>query len=356
MRALRALMTPTMVSYGKNAADVVLARAFEDQAAGFYVDVGASHPDHESVTKRFYDRGWCGINVAPLPADYALLCEARPRDMNLRLALSDWVGRGRMYQADEKDGERKLRGDVAPCFHESSAAVGELDVELATLADVCARHAPGPIDFLRIDVDGHEAQVIGGGDWARCRPRVVLVAVTAPGSTVSSHAAWEPVLLAAGYQLALFDGVNRFYVRAEDAALMPRLAVPANAHDTWEPRQYVSKITEMERYVAALQAELAERGRYAVDVQEHFERCLAWVNVLEGKVRSCEEHLSKIVEMERYVTALEAQLAERGRYAADVQEHFERCQAWVNVLESKVRCFEEHLGLLPGTLPPPRPG
>ena len=387
-----------MLSYAQNAEDVVLARAFGDRPGGFYVDVGASHPELGSVTKHFYDRGWHGVNVEPDPASYALLCEARPRDVNLRLALSDRAGRARLYQpSGAPGGGSTLRADLAARLRHADAALVEVDVELLTLADVCARHAGGAIDFLKIDVEGSEEEVIRGGDWARYRPRVVLVEATEPGSAVPSHAAWEPLLLAVRYQLALFDGLNRFYVRAEDAALMPRLAVPANVHDAWEPHRYVTKIMAMERHAAELEARLAEQERYAADVREHFERCQAWAKVLEDKVRRLEgeekghvtELEAQLAQRERYavdvrehfercqawvkvledkvrrlegvgkegqVAELEAQLAERGRYAADVQRHFDRCQAWVKVLEDKVRRFEDHLGLLPGTLPPPRPG
>ena len=47
-----------MISYAQNHEDVLLRRAFPDQDAGFYLDVGAAHPVIDSVTKHFYDRGW----------------------------------------------------------------------------------------------------------------------------------------------------------------------------------------------------------------------------------------------------------------------------------------------------------
>ncbi len=64
-----------MVSYAQNGEDVVLARVFGDRRAGFYVDVGAGHPVVDSVTKHFYDLGWRGINVEPLPRSWR--CSAR---------------------------------------------------------------------------------------------------------------------------------------------------------------------------------------------------------------------------------------------------------------------------------------
>ena len=96
-------------------------------------------------------------------------------------------------------------------------------------ASRCARWrrcAPRPastrIDFLKIDVEGAEADVIAGMDFARWRPRVVVVEAIAPGSMAEAWDAWEPALLAAGYRFAFFDRLNRFYVADEAAALAER--------------------------------------------------------------------------------------------------------------------------------------
>jgi hypothetical protein len=61
----------------------MIARLFDDTHRGFYVDVGAAHRDLLSVTRHFYDRGWSGVNVEPTFCFYPLLCDARPRDINL---------------------------------------------------------------------------------------------------------------------------------------------------------------------------------------------------------------------------------------------------------------------------------
>ena len=52
-----------MTFHAQNFEDVLLARCFEAQATGFYVDVGAEDPDIGSVTRHFYERGWRGLNV-----------------------------------------------------------------------------------------------------------------------------------------------------------------------------------------------------------------------------------------------------------------------------------------------------
>ena len=84
-------------------------------------------------------------------------------------------------------------------------------------------------------VEGSERDVIAGGNWARHRPLVVLVEATRPLTTTPAWEAWEPLLVEAGYRFVLFDGLNRFYVREEDADLERHFRSPANVLDDFVP-------------------------------------------------------------------------------------------------------------------------
>ena len=77
------------------------------------------------------------------------------------------------------------------------------------------------IDFLKIDVEGAEADVIAGLDFARHRPRVILVEAVNPNASADEWKAWDKTLSANGYIFAFFDNLNRFYVAAECQALAP---------------------------------------------------------------------------------------------------------------------------------------
>jgi hypothetical protein len=79
----------------------------------------------------------------------------------------------------------------------------EYDVPVTTLAAVCRAHAPATIDFLKIDVEGAEGEVIAGADWQAFRPRVIVVEATRPLDGTPTHAGWEPVLLEDGLHLCL---------------------------------------------------------------------------------------------------------------------------------------------------------
>jgi hypothetical protein len=102
------------------------------------------------------------------------------------------------------------------------AAVSTIRKPVRTLSELCAEAGLTTIDFLKIDVEGAEAEVIAGLDFTRWRPRMVVVEAIAPGSMAEAWDAWEPALLAAGYSFAFFDRLNRFYVANEEPALAKR--------------------------------------------------------------------------------------------------------------------------------------
>lgn len=215
------------ISYAQNFEDILLARAFTGEK-GFYIDVGASHPTFHSVTKLFYDRGWNGINIEPNPDMYALLAAERPRDVNVNVGIADHPGLLTFYEfTDDRNELSTFHPEAAAYFRSQGNVLAERPVAVTTLADVCERYVTGEIDFLKIDVECLELQVIQGGDWKRWRPRVVLLEAGIPELV----AKWEPEMLTAGYDLASFDGLNKYYTRHEDRDLIAALAAPVSVVD-----------------------------------------------------------------------------------------------------------------------------
>lgn len=233
-----------MVSFASNFEDVLLGRAFAGRASGFYIDVGAFEPVDHSVTHHFYAQGWNGINIEPNPAPFAKLQSGRGRDINLNLGLSNRVGELTVYEAPDAcwSVDRSL---LQGWFGAGRDQIVARTVPVTTLSEVCRDHVPTgvTIDFLKIDVEGHEREVVEGGDWIAWRPRVVLIEANRPET-------WEPLLLKARYHFAIFDGVNRFYVRDEDRHLLPILGVPANNSDAFLIYGYLKRINELESRVA----------------------------------------------------------------------------------------------------------
>src|SRR5215213_127086 len=190
------------LSYAQNLEDYHLAQVFAGQERGFYIDVGAGHPVADNVSFHFYLQGWRGIVVEPQER----LCRLYDRLHGFSTTV-----------------ERHARGAAkfGASFRTSRKYV-------LTLASLCDAHRVEEIDFLKVDVEGAERDVLAGADWRRFRPKVVLVEAVAPGDMAPSHEEWEPILLSNGYGFAFFDGLNRFYVADEAAALKARFpAEPA---------------------------------------------------------------------------------------------------------------------------------
>ncbi len=223
----------TFVSYAQNFEDVLLWRALRGIERGFYIDAGAAHPDIDSVTRAFYDRGWSGINVEPTDDYYLLLSAARQRDINVQIVLGDRQGTAELLVVDGT-GLSTLDADAVSGLAQAGMAVRPRLCAMETLAELCRRHAPRDIHFLKIDVEGAEHAVLAGADFVGYRPWIVVVEATAPMSTRETHTGWEPILLQADYRFVWFDGLNRFYVAAEHAAaLAPHFLTPPNVFDNF---------------------------------------------------------------------------------------------------------------------------
>ena len=247
----------------------MLWRALRHVAAGFYIDVGAWDPREDSVTLAFYERGWRGINIEPNAAKHRLLQEQRPGDLNLLAAVSDTAGEAQFFDV-AGTGLSTLDPGIAHHHRATGWAVEEQTVPVTTLREVCAAHAPGAIHFLKVDVEGLEGAVLAGADFVHHRPWVVVVEATAPNSQVPTHEGWEPGLLAAGYALAYQDGLNRYYLADERAALAPAFAHPPNVFDDYVSvpglgravavHQGAQPLGPLQAWDRAVQAEAAARG------------------------------------------------------------------------------------------------
>jgi FkbM family methyltransferase len=226
---------PLIISFAQNAEDVRLWRVLAQRVSGFYVDVGAGDPEIDSVTKLFYDAGWSGINVEPGPAHGALV-GARPRDVNLKLAIGEEPGRRELW-VTSPDSALSSFVEPDPASLPPGVSAERTIVDVDRLDAVIARHASDrPIDFLKIDAEGAEREAVASLDLRRVRPTIVLIEAITPLAGRPAHDEWEPLLLDADYAFAAFDGINRFYVRGEDDHLIPALAYPISALDRYETR------------------------------------------------------------------------------------------------------------------------
>jgi len=248
----------SFTSYSLNYEDVILHRLFPQRRYGFYVDVGAGHPRFENDLYALYERGWTGINVEPNEGFFALYEQLRPRDLNLCMLLSDAVGPSLTYYEIEGSGlstcdEAQAKDHAANGHHLSARSV-----PVGTLAGILGDAGARQIDILKVDVEGFEEKVLGGNDWERFRPLVVLVEVTYPESPERRPTNIRGFLEQRGYRHVLFDGLNDFYV--EHSFPAPEgLTLPPNVFDGFVPRE----ITDLREQVQSLRTHFTSAEAHA---------------------------------------------------------------------------------------------
>lgn len=251
----------TFVSYGQNREDVVLWRALREVAGGRYVEVGANHPRHFSISRGFYDRGWSGVTVEPVPLFAALHRQERPRDTQVEAAITSADLAEITLHVIGDTGLSTLVDSVSAQHAASGWGTEDVTVAARRLDDVLDETVPDgePVHFLVVDVEGAERQVLESVDLARWRPWVLVVEATAPLGARPTHGEWEDLVLSSGYRFCLFDGLSRFYVADEHAdRLAAALSYPACPHDDYTTAEALDAEAERARLDDAREALLRQ--------------------------------------------------------------------------------------------------
>ena len=170
------------LSYSHEGEDMILARIFYNQNKGFYVDVGAHHPQRYSNTYYFYSLGWKGINIDAMPGSMKIFNQIRPNDINLEIPLSDSKQNLTYYLFNHSNlngfsNELALERNGCKVGDWEVKLVSEIELQTSTLSEVLEQYVSPEqdIDFLNIDVEGLDYEVLKSNDWTKYRPKIVLI-------------------------------------------------------------------------------------------------------------------------------------------------------------------------------------
>jgi FkbM family methyltransferase len=166
--------------------DIDVARRFFS-APGVFVEVGAARPDFLSVSAHFRSLGWRIVSIEPIPefcemhrqAGHEVLqyaCGEVDRD-DVDFTVVD------SHEEDYEDGTISFESfsslSIKPKFSALKPTLDKhsIKVNVRRIDTILKQHAPevGRIDVLCVDVEGWEMEVLGGLDFVRNRPKVMVV-------------------------------------------------------------------------------------------------------------------------------------------------------------------------------------
>lgn len=165
------------ISHAQEGEDLALLRYFRNRPRGFFVDVGAHHPTRFSNTWAFYQRGWSGINIDPLPGTAAAFSRLRPRDISLETGVSDQAGELLYHRFQEPAFNTFSPAAAQTAEAKGALPIGTISIPVDTLTSILDRNLPKGrhIDFMSIDVEGLDEAVIRSLDFSKYRPEVLIV-------------------------------------------------------------------------------------------------------------------------------------------------------------------------------------
>ncbi len=171
-------LSPSTTTFSLAGEDRILNYLFLRQTSGFYVDIGAFDPIDCSNTYLFYEKGWRGINIDARPGSMKEFEKLRPRDINLEAAIANREDSLTYYQmAESVNTMNTFSKDFLEELGMEDSIVNEIKIKTSKLSTILDQYLPKstPIDFMSVDVEGMDLEVLKSNNWALYRPKVVLV-------------------------------------------------------------------------------------------------------------------------------------------------------------------------------------
>ena len=207
--------------YSQFGEDEILASIFNELQKGLCIEVGANDGVNDSTTMYFENIGWDCILVEPNPDLCQLIRESRKSRL-IEAAVSDRPGEVTLYVAEGADrahGVSTINGDQESLSKIESYGFSyrEVRVKTTTLDDILNREIKErEINFISIDVEGHEIEVLKGFSIAKWSPTVVLL----EDNSNFENPAVRNYMKQSGYVVFMRTGVNDWYAHASNRALV----------------------------------------------------------------------------------------------------------------------------------------
>jgi FkbM family methyltransferase len=196
-------------SYSQCGEDMILDVILKKKE-GFYIDIGANNPIRQSNTMYFYKKGWHGINIDATPGAMISFRKLRKRDLNLEVAVASeetemifYLFKSSLYNTFNQRLSDEFNNNV----------VDQKILKTQKLSTILDQYLSGnkEIDFLSIDTEGYDHDILKSNNWTKYRPKVI-VTENLVYSKDQSFAATNDFLITVGYTFFCNSPTNAFFL------------------------------------------------------------------------------------------------------------------------------------------------
>lgn len=220
-------------TFSEHGEDILVHRLLLWKEGGFYLDCGAYHARHMSMTARLRLFGWRGINVDIDPEVVENLQKSMPETVSVCAALDAIDGREVVFYRYEDP----VLNTILPAQHEHlqriekanqlfTSFVEKINVRTLALRTLIANHAGGrAIDFVNLDLEGVELEVLRGFPWEEQHPAVFAIEIHGLDFTAGGAHPIVSFMIDHGYRLQSYVFHTAVFCRADfDTELCHRVS------------------------------------------------------------------------------------------------------------------------------------
>ena len=172
---LKAKFKPRL-AYSHWGVDLIITKLLNSKNKGIYIDVGCHHPFLNNHSYLLYKSGWEGINIDIDYNSIDMFNFFRKSDVNIQTAVTDHKGEVDLFFYHNRAAKNTISKEFG------SDAKEQKKINSDTLNNIIenSKFKNSKIDFVSIDVEGNEMNVLNGFNLKKYKPKLILLEFILP--------------------------------------------------------------------------------------------------------------------------------------------------------------------------------
>ena len=164
------------LAYSHWGVDLIITKLLNSKNKGIYIDVGCHHPFLNNHSYLLYKSGWEGINIDIDYNSIDMFNFFRKSDVNIQTAVTDHKGEVDLFFYHNRAAKNTISKEFG------SDAKEQKKINSDTLNNIIenSKFKNSKIDFVSIDVEGNEMNVLNGFNLKKYKPKLILLEFILP--------------------------------------------------------------------------------------------------------------------------------------------------------------------------------